>query len=51
MKNYRVSILPKRPEHGKHSDYDCCISVVPKEYEGIGPMPFILEAVKTSEAD
>jgi len=37
--NYRVSILPTLPEHGKHSDYDCCIAVVPKDYAGIGPMP------------
>jgi hypothetical protein len=51
MKSYRVSILPKLPEHGKHSDYDCCISVVPKEYEGIGPMPRYFGGRETSEAD
>lgn len=37
--NYRVSILPTLREHGKHSDYDCCISVVPADYDGKGPMP------------
>lgn len=39
MKSYRVSILPSHPQQKEKTDFDRCIVVVPKDYDGAGPMP------------